>query len=188
METARKIAILATDGVERSELEEPRKCLLDSGFVVQLLTLGGKAIRTWSERSWSAAVKADGSIEGAQPQNFNALLIPGGVISTDALRMSSDAIRLVRTFVQSARPVAAIGHGPQLLIEAGVLPRMRVTSHHAIKTDLLNAGAEWVDVEVMIERFLVTARSPVNLSSFNRVLLRSLHRLAESSFYGAHRV
>lgn len=170
--SGKKVAIIARDGFEFSELKQPLDALRDAGAEAHVITPGGRDIRGWQNGDWHETVKADRSLEDADPADYDALLIPGGTINCDKLRMNQDAIQFVRMFFIDAKPVAAICHGPQLLIECGVLQGRRMTSYAAIKTDLKNAGAHWVDDEVVTDQGLTTSRSPADLDAFIARMLK----------------
>jgi protease I len=165
------VAILATDGFEESELREPLIALNAAGAEVHIIapatTMKPGQITGWKNNSWSNdPIKVDASLEGANPGNYDALVIPGGVRSPDKLRMERRAVEFVRHFFDRHKPVAAICHGPWLLAEADVARGRRLTSYQSIKTDLINAGANWVDEEVVTDHGLVTSRGPHDLPAF----------------------
>ena len=169
-----RVAILATDGFEESELRSPREALLEAGAFVDLVALELGAIKGWKEGNWSEAEQVEYDVATAQADDFDALVIPGGVMSPDKLRMNSDAVAFVRAFFEQRKPVAAICHGPWLLAEADVLKGRKVTSYKSIRTDLINAGAIWEDSEVVVDHGLVTSRSPKDLPAFNAKLVEEV--------------
>ncbi len=165
--TGRKIAILATDGVERVELERPRQAVTDAGAEVTLLTIDDLEIKVFEHDEGPAATEqADGLVEGFTQADFDALLLPGGVANPDKLRADEQAVAFARGFFEAKKPVAAICHAPWLLVEAGVVDGRKVTSYPSVKTDLVNAGANWVDEEVVVDEGFVTSRSPDDLDAF----------------------
>jgi len=166
-----KVAILATDGFEESELREPLIALRNAGAEVSIIapasTMKPGEIRGWKDNNWSNdPIKVDASLEGANPGNYDALVLPGGVRNPDKLRMERRAVEFVRHFFDRHKPVAAICHAPWLLAEADVVRGRRLTSYKSIRTDLINAGANWVDEEVVVDNGLVTSRSPADLPAF----------------------
>lgn len=170
----KRVAILATDGFEESELRSPREALLEAGAFVDLVSLKLGAIKGWKDGDWSEAEQVDVSVASANADDYDALMLPGGVMNPDKLRMNSDAVAFVRAFFEQSKPVAAICHGPWLLAEAGVLKGRKVTSYASIKTDLVNAGAEWEDSEVVVDHGLVTSRTPKDLPAFNAKMVEEV--------------
>jgi protease I len=167
----KRVAILATNGFEESELFSPRAALLAAGADVDVIAPEDDKIRAWKHQDWGKSIGVDISLEEADADEFDALLIPGGVMNPDHLRKNQKAVEFVRSFFESGKPIAAICHGPQLLIEAGVVDGLTLTSYSSIRTDLENAGANWVDEEVVVDRSLVTSRSPEDLPAFNDVMV-----------------
>lgn len=163
----KKIAVLATDGFEEVELLSPREALRQAQADVKIVSPGKDQIKAWKFTDWGQTVKVDVPLDKAKAEDFDALLLPGGVISPDELRREPAAVQFVKAFFQSGKPVAAICHGPQMLIEADVVRGRKLTSFASIKTDLKNAGAQWVDREVVVDNGLVTSRSPDDLPAFN---------------------
>ncbi len=161
-----RIAILATDGYERSELRGPLETLREKGASVAVLSIKEGDIRSWDETDWGDSVAVDALVGVARIEDYDALILPGGQINPDKLRMNEDAVAFVRGFAESGKPVAAICHGPWLLAEADLLHGRRVTSYPSIRTDLLNAGAEWRDEQVVVDRNLVTSRNPGDIPAF----------------------
>ncbi len=166
MKTDAKILIIATNGFEQSELEVPRDKLRETGATVQVASLDGKPIRGWKGKDWGEQVTADLAIRDAEVASYDALVIPGGQINPDLLRVDADAIRVVKSFLQAGKTVAAICHGPWLLVEADALRGRRATSYKSIRKDLENAGARWQDQAVVTDRGLITSRSPEDLEPF----------------------
>jgi protease I len=172
----KKIAFLATDGFEQVELIEPRKALDDAGASTVVIAPKSGKIRGWKSTEWGDEVKVDKSLSDANPQDYDALVLPGGVISPDSLRIDPKAVNFVRQFVSSGKTVAAICHGPWTLLEAGVLSGKKVTSWLSLKTDLKNAGATWVDQEVVTDGQFITSRNPNDIPAFNRAIIDSVSR------------
>jgi protease I len=170
--TGFKVAILATDGFEQSELTEPRKALSEAGATTEVVSPHEGSLRGWNHKEWGDQVRVDRDLRHADPSEYDALVLPGGVMNPDALRMNPQAVAFVRAFVDAGKPVAAICHGPWTLIETGGARGHRLTSWPSLKTDLKNAGASWVDEEVVVDGKLVTSRKPDDLPAFNRELLR----------------
>lgn len=162
----RKIAILATDGFEESELREPKKALEDDGAEVHIVSDHDGKIKSWSNGEWSQEYDVDYTVESIKPDKYDALVLPGGLMNPDKLRDNNKAVLFVRSFFEEHKPVSAICHGPWLLAEADVLNDRRVTSYSSIKTDLKNAGAKWEDKAVVTDQGLVTSRSPEDLTAF----------------------
>jgi protease I len=160
MQSDAKILIIATDGFEQSELEMPRDRLREAGATVAVASLDGKPIRGWKEKDWGSQVTADLAIGDASEGDYDALVIPGGQINPDLLRVDAATMALVRKFLESGKVVAAICHGPWLLVEADALQGRRATSYKSIRKDLENAGARWQDQAVVTDRGLITSRSP----------------------------
>lgn len=175
----KKVAILATSGFEESELFEPRKALLESGAVVFIIAPEKGSIKAWKHGDWSKEIDVDLTLEEARESDFDALVIPGGVINPDKLRRYPEAVNFVRSFFNRNKFVASICHGPQLLIEAEVVRGRTLTSFGSIKKDLLNAGANWVDKETVLDGNLLTSRSPDDLDSFNLKLVEEIARVEE---------
>ncbi len=171
----KRVAILATNGFEESELFEPKRALEDSGAKVDIVSLKSGEIKGWKDDNWSKSISVDKTIDEVNQSDYNALMLPGGVINPDKLRRNDKAIAFVRDFFKNQKPVAAICHGPQLLIEADVVDGRKMTSFKSIKTDLKNAGANWVDEEVVVDEGLVTSRSPKDLSAFCNKLIEEVY-------------
>lgn len=161
-----RILILATHGYERSELRVPLEQLREKGATVSIASLEKEPIKSWDEKNWGDTVPVDLTVEDVSIDNFDALVLPGGQINPDLLRKEQKAVDLVKTFVNSGKPVAAICHGPWLLVEAGALKGRKATSFDSIKTDLINAGADWRDEAVVTDQGIVTSRKPDDLDAF----------------------
>jgi protease I len=169
--SGKKVAILATDGFEQDELFSPLEALKKAHADVKVISPVEKNIKGWDHTNWGRTIPVDMKLNEARPENFDALLLPGGVINPDHLRREPAAVKFVKTFFESGKPIAAICHGPQMLIEADVVRGHKLTSFSSIKTDLKNAGAEWVDQEVVVDQGLVTSRSPDDLPAFNAKMI-----------------
>ncbi|HWV57300.1 MAG TPA: type 1 glutamine amidotransferase domain-containing protein [Longimicrobiales bacterium] len=169
--TGKRIAILVEDGVEQVELTEPRQALEDAGATTELISPRSGRVRAWNFTEWGGEFDVDRPLDDADPADYDALLLPGGVMNPDRLRTNERAVKFVRTFVDSGKPVASICHGPWMLVEADVVRGRRVTSYPSIRTDLENAGAQWEDSEVVTDRGLVTSRRPDDIPAFNRKML-----------------
>lgn len=170
----KKVAILATDGFEQSELLEPLKALREAGADAKIVSLRDGRIKGWNHTQWGQDVDVDLTLSEAEADDFDALVLPGGVMNPDRLRTSAEAVQFVKDFSAAQKPIAAICHGPWLLVEAGVARGRRVTSWPSLKTDLRNAGAEWEDAEVVTDRGLVTSRKPDDLPAFNRKMIEEI--------------
>lgn len=166
-----KVAVLATDGFEQSELFEPKKALEEAGAEVTIVSLEAGEIKGWNENDWGDSIRVDLTIEKANAADFDALQLPGGVMNPDKLRMNEKAVSFIKSFFEAGKPVAAICHAPWTLIEADVVNGRTVTSWKSLQTDLENAGAEWVDEEVVVDNGLVTSRNPDDLPAFNRKMI-----------------
>lgn len=163
-----KVAILATDGFEQVELLQPRKALDEAGAVTRIVSPKSGRIKGWNHTDWGQEVAVDVPLDQARPEDFDALLLPGGVINPDKLRMEPKAVAFVKAFFDAGKPVAAICHGPWTIIEAGQARGRRIASWPSLKTDLRNAGAEWVDQEVVVDGNLVSSRKPDDIPAFSR--------------------
>ena len=172
----KKIAILATDGFEQSELTEPRKALDQAGATTVVIAPKDGEIKGWNHKDWGDKVRVDKTLDKVSPQDFDALVLPGGVMNPDRLRMNPMAVDFVRNFVATGKTVAAICHGPWTLLEAGVLKGRTLTSWPSLKTDLKNAGAKWVDQEVATDGQFITSRKPEDIPAFSRAIIASVSR------------
>jgi len=176
----RTVAILATDGVEQVELTEPRKAVEEAGATVRLLSIKDGEIQGMNHDKPGDKLKVDGLVADASVDEYDALILPGGVQNPDTLRMDEDAVSFVRDFANSGKPVGVICHGPWVMIEADVVRGRRMTSWPSVRTDLRNAGAEVVDEEVVVDNGLVSSRKPDDLPAFCR-------KLVEEFAEGPHR-
>jgi protease I len=161
-----RIAILATDGFEEVELTKPLEALREAGASPEVVAPQGGEIQGFQHHDKSGKVAVDRELAQANPEDYDGLVLPGGVINPDQLRLAPEAIDFIRAFVESRKPIAAICHGPWTLIDAGAVEGRRMTSWPSLKTDLRNAGAEWVDQEVVVDQGLVTSRKPDDLPAF----------------------
>lgn len=166
-----KVAILATNGFEEVEMTEPRKALDEAGAETHLIAPESGPLEGWDRNHWNDMFEVDITLEHAQETGYDAVLLPGGVINCDRLRTNEVAVRFVEHFLHKDKPIAAICHGPQLLIETYELEGREMTSYHSIKTDLENAGVQWVDEEVVVDRNIITSRKPGDLASFNNTII-----------------
>lgn len=170
----KRIAILATDGFEESELKSPKEAMEKEGFIVEIISEKEGKIKAWADGNWSKEYKVDKTIANVKASDYNALMLPGGVINPDKLRRNDAALKFVKDFFEQKKPVAAICHGPQTLISAGVVKGRKMTSFPSIKDDLINAGATWVDEEVVVDEGFVTSRNPDDLPAFNAKLIEEI--------------
>ncbi len=171
----KKVAILATNGFEESELKEPMNALKEAGADVHIVSEKSGKIKGWEDGNWSNEYDVDKTISEASQENYDALMLPGGVINPDTLRRNEEAIRFVKSFFTNKKPVGAICHAPSILAEADVLQGRNITSYDSIKRDLVNAGAKWEDSEVVVDEGLVTSRNPNDLPAFNSKLIEEVY-------------
>lgn len=171
----KRVALLATHGYERSELERPLAALNEAGADVHLVSPESGSIRGWSDGNWSGSQDVDRTLDETSADHYDGLVLPGGVLNPDQLRTDDAAVRFVREFFDQGKPVAAICHGPWLIAEADAAEGRRMTSWPSIRTDLENAGAEWIDDEVVVDQGLVTSRSPADLDAFCDKVLEEIH-------------
>jgi protease I len=169
--SGKRVAILATDGVEQVELTEPRKALDAAGAKTKVVSPKSGTIKGWNFTNWGDDIKVDVALDATSPDDFDALMLPGGVINPDTLRMNEDAVSFVRAFFEAGKPVASICHGPWMLIEADVVRGRNVTSWPSLRTDLRNAGANWTDSESVTDHGLVTSRKPDDIPAFSRKMI-----------------
>jgi len=167
----KRVAALATHGFEQDELLQPRKALADAGATVDVVSPESGRIRGWKHKEWGEEVTVDRTLDQARAEEYDALLLPGGVMNPDRLRMDSRAVQFVKRFFDDGKPIAVICHGPWTLVEANVVRGVTMTSWPSLKTDLTNAGAKWVDQEVVVDRGLVSSRKPDDIPAFNRKMI-----------------
>lgn len=170
----KRVAAVVADGFEQVELTEPKKALEEAGARVDVVSLNPGHVKGWQHDHWGDPVKVDVPIQQAQAQQYDALLLPGGVMSPDKLRRDPRVLRFVTDFFEQGKPVAAICHGPWTLIDAGVARGRHLTSYHSLQSDLKNAGAFWVDQPVVTDRGLVTSRQPSDIPAFNQKMLEEI--------------
>ena len=166
-----KVAILVTDGFEQVEMTEPRKALDGAGAITSIVSPKDGRVRAWKFTEWGDEYRVDLKLDRAQPQDFDALLLPGGVINPDKLRTQPEAVAFVKAFFDAGKPVATICHGPWTIIEAGAVRGRQIASWPSLQTDLRNAGAEWVDREAVVDGNLVSSRKPDDIPAFNREMI-----------------
>lgn len=167
----KKVAILVTNGFEEVELVEPKRALERAGAVAEIVSPEKSKVKAWDKKEWGKEYEVDKALDTVNAADYDALLLPGGVLNPDHLRMNEKAVSFVRSFIEEGKPIAAICHGPWTLIETGALKGRRVTSYRSIKTDLINAGAEWVDEEVVVDHGLVTSRNPGDIPAFCKMMI-----------------
>jgi len=170
----KKVAILSDSGFEELELTSPKKALEEAGAVVEIVSAQKDTIRGWNHDHWSIELSVDINIDDAKAENYDALMIPGGVINSDQMRLHTNYIQFAEEFLEAGKPVATICHGPQLLIETGMISGREMTSFPSIKTDLINAGATWQDKEVVTDNGLITSRSTKDLEAFNKKMIEEI--------------
>ena len=177
----KRVAILATNGFEQSELMEPRQRLMDAGFSVQVVAPKGPQIRGWKDKDWGKSVDVDAELSSVSPNDYDALVLPGGVINPDLLRIDEKAIAFIKAFDAAGKPIAAICHGPWLLVESGSAKGRDVTSWPSVKTDLTNAGARWHDKEVVVDGHIITSRKPDDLSAFCNAIITAVNAVEHTA-------
>ena len=170
----KKVAILVTDGFEEVEFTKPLEALKDADAHVDVIALKSGKVEAWNKTEWGEEYDVDKTVKKAEAMDYDALVLPGGVMNPDKLRMDEDAVKFVSHFVQTGKPIAAICHGPWTLIETGGVAGRRMTSYPSIKTDLKNAGANWVDEEVFVDRGWVTSRRPDDLDAFCEKMIEEI--------------
>lgn len=170
----KRVAILATDGVEQSELIEPKKILEEAGAVTSVVSNKAGEIKAWNNTDWGKPISVDKTLDQCTPEDFDALVLPGGVMNPDKLRRERKAVAFVQRFFESGKPIGAICHAPWMLIEADVVRGREVTSWPSLEKDLENAGAEWVDREVVVDQSLVTSRKPEDIPAFAKKLIEEI--------------
>jgi protease I len=166
-----KVAILIEDGFEQVEMLEPRKVLDRAGAQTSIVSPRNERVRAWNFTEWGDSFPVDVALDRARPQDFDALLLPGGVMNPDTLRMQPKAVAFAKAFFDAGKPVAVICHGPWTVIETGAARGRRIASWPSLKTDLRNAGAEWMDQEVVVDGNLVSSRKPDDIPAFNRAMI-----------------
>lgn len=170
----KRVAILAADGFEQSELMVPKQRLEEAGAKVDIVSLKTGEIWGWKNGDWGDPIPVDRTIDAVSIDEYDALVIPGGQINPDLLRADEDAVALVRDFYESKKPLAAICHAPWVLVEAGIVKGRKMTSYHSMATDVKNAGANWVDKEVVVDQGLITSRNPGDLEAFSAKIIEEI--------------
>ena len=171
----KKVAILSENGFEKVELTSPKKALEDAGATVHIVSMQ-KSLKAWNHDHWSIELNVDADLNETSPDDYDALMIPGGVMNPDKMRMNIKYVNFAKHFLEAGKPVAAICHAPQLLIETGMLAGRKMTSYPSLKTDLKNAGVKWEDEEVVADNNLVTSRKPDDLPAFNKKMIEIFSR------------
>ena len=172
--SGKKVAIITENGFEEIELTSPKKALEEAGATVHIVSPQKEKVKAWNHDHWSIELPVDVNVSDADPADYDALVIPGGVLNPDQMRVNEDCVEFAKDFLRSGKPVAAICHGPQLLIETGMLQGRNMTSFKSVRTDLENAGVIWQDKEVIVDHGLVTSRSPKDLDAFNRKMVEEI--------------
>lgn len=170
----KRIAILATDGVEFSELTKPKEFLENYEALTEVISLKAGSIKSWKDKNWGEEIPVDNIVTQVDAEDYDALLLPGGVMNPDILRMNEAAVHFVSQFVDTGKPIGAICHGPWVLVETNILEGRVVTSWPSLQTDLLNAGAKWVDQEVVSDQGLVTSRKPADIPAFCKKFMEEI--------------
>ena len=184
--TGKKVAILTENGFEEVELTSPKKALEEAGAKVQVISPEKEKVKAWNHDHWSIELPVDVWLDEANFEDYDALVLPGGVMNPDKLRLNRRAVEFAQQFLESGKPVAAICHGPQLLIETGLLEGRTMTSYPSLQTDLLNAGVLWINTEVVTDNGLVTSRTPQDLEAFNKKMIEEIAEGAHSPVAYSH--
>lgn len=183
----KKVALLSADGFEKSELFKPKEALEKEGAEVFVISLKSGEIRAWDNKDWSdETIAVEYVVSDVKAEDFDALLLPGGVINPDLLRNNDDAVSFVRDFATAGKPIAAICHGPQTLINADVVKGRKMTSYSSVRKDLENAGARWVDSAVVVDQGLVTSRKPDDIPEFNRMMIEEFAEGIHENYHRTH--
>ena len=172
--SGKKVAIITENGFEESELTSPKKALEEAGAQVDIISPQQQKVKAWDHDHWSIELPVNVNIDKAKPEDYDALVIPGGVMNPDQMRMNAKCVEFAQRFLEEGKPIAAICHGPQLLIETGLINGRTMTSYWSLKTDMQNAGVDWVDKEVVVDNGLVTSRSPKDLQAFNKKMIEEI--------------
>jgi protease I len=172
--SGKRIAILATNGFEQSELEVPRDSLKEAGATVEVVSLQAGEIKGWDKKDWGRPVKVDKTLDHVSAADYDAIVLPGGQINPDLLRVEPKALQLIKDIFNAKKVVAAVCHAPWLLIETGIAKGRRMTSFKSIKTDVMNAGANWEDAEVVVDQGVITSRNPGDLKAFSAKIIEEI--------------
>lgn len=167
----RKVAILTEEGFEQVELTSPKAALEAAGAKVDVISPKSGKIKAWNKTNWGIEIEVDKQLSNVSPDEYDALVLPGGVLNPDKLRQNKEAVAFVSAFLNEGKPVAAICHGPQMLIETGLIGGRTLTSYPSLQTDLKNAGAHWINQQVVVDNGLVTSRTPADLEAFNQKVI-----------------
>jgi protease I len=178
----KRVAALVANGFEQVELTEPKKALEGAGATVQVVSPETDRVRGWNHTEWGSDVQVDRPLDQARADDYDALLLPGGVMNPDRLRMNPKAVQFVKQFFEGGKPIAVICHGPWTLVDADVVRGVKMTSYPSVRTDLVNAGADWVDQDVVVDRGVVSSRKPDDIPAFNR---KMIEEFAEGQHGGA---
>ena len=170
----KKVAILATDGFEQSELLEPQKAIKDAGYQTDIISIKEGKIKGWTDGKWGKQLSVTATAGDVKAKDYAALVIPGGVMNPDKLRMDKSAVKLVKDFNKNNLPIAAICHAGWVLIDSGIAKGKKLTSYKSIKPDMVNAGADWVNKKVVVDGNLITSRNPDDLPAFNKAILDAI--------------
>ena len=177
---SKRVLIIATDGFEQSELTGPRDALMEAGIETVVASPKVGEIKGWKHTDWGDPVKVDMALDEVKAAEFDGLVLPGGQMNPDSLRMNDTAVELVRAFVDAGKPVAAICHGPWLLVEADAVSGRKVTGWPSIRTDLRNAGGQVVDREVVVDGNIITSRKPDDIPAFSKAMIEAVTQMAEA--------
>jgi protease I len=172
--SGKRILILATNGFEQSELEVPRDRLKAAGAEVDVVSPEAGEIKGWDKKDWGRAVKVDRPLKDAKAADYDAIVLPGGQMNPDLLRVNADALKLIKAFYDAGKTVAAVCHAPWLLIETGIAKGKKMTSYSSIKTDVINAGVRWEDSEVVTDNGVITSRNPGDLEAFSKKIIEEV--------------
>lgn len=181
----KKIAILATNGFEQSELEVPRDRLKAAGATVDVVSIEAGEIKGWNKKDWGTPVKVDKTLDQVSADDYDAIVLPGGQINPDLLRVNDKALKFIKTMFNQKKIVAAVCHAPWLLIETGIIKGRKVTSYKSIKTDVINAGGKWEDREVVVDDGVVTSRNPGDLEAFSSKIIEEVSKGRHTSRHAA---